>query len=159
MWIIGMILIMYTVAVIWTTLRVYRRINASKFGWILGKFRWPRGELFCGPMITVTPSAYRRMRPGIQREPDVYQHMSSCQNYDYSAQNYILRPCKDCDAAYSRFDMGRLGLDVNLQNRRNPSTPTSCLAFTRQRITHLLHPKVFAHLMNENKCQADQRFV
>ena len=48
----------------------------------------------------------------------MYHYMSSYQNCDYSANKNILRPCRFCDAAYNRDDMGRVGLIANLQNDR-----------------------------------------
>ena len=44
--------------------------------------------------------------------------MPTCQDSDYSGQNYILRACKNCNAAYSKQDLGRLGMDVNLINMK-----------------------------------------
>ena len=115
MWLLVMILIMYTVAVIWSTMRVWKRINSSKFQWILGAFKWPRGHYFCGPMVVVTPTSKRNMRPGMRLDPEVYHYMPDCQNHDYSANNFVLRACKDCDKLYNRYCTEK-GMNVNRVN-------------------------------------------
>ena len=117
-WALLMILIMYTIAVVWLTVKIVKMLNDSRWHWVLGKFVWPtkNPHTYCGPMITLTPTAYRQMKPGCLREPEVYHYMPECQDSDYSSQNYILRSCKRCNAAYSKRDLGRLGMDVNLIN-------------------------------------------
>ena len=40
-WALLMILIMYTIAVVWLTVKIVKMLNDSRWHWVLGKFVWP----------------------------------------------------------------------------------------------------------------------
>ena len=67
-------------------------------------------------MITITPTAMSKLRPGMQREPQTYHYMPSCQSHDDSINNYVLRSCKTCDMKYRKEFCGHDGMGVYANN-------------------------------------------
>ena len=56
------------------------------------------------------------MKPGMQRDPEVYHFMPECQHHDYQNNNYILRACSGCCRRYNEALTEGNGIDVYVNN-------------------------------------------
>ena len=56
------------------------------------------------------------MKPGMQRDPEVYHFMPECQHHDYQNNNYILRACSGCCRRYNEALIEGNVIDVYVNN-------------------------------------------